>query len=196
MNVSIELTDNQVESIIKAFRRGRLDTEETATQLVNLAIASWTDWLSGSERYSSLTQQYTDWIEDIYINLLPEDEQPSVDRLYNYFNIPYGQAQYIARVLSNKSLTYWRERAVEKLKAAMEEKFAEVDKWINHKEFDLMAEIIIDKLSYLELKSTFERLFQTDPHSVVPPEVRSAGNLYSVQIQAGCFRKVYDAIEY
>ena len=77
----------------------------------------------------------------------------------------------------------------------MEEKLTEVDEWIEHGEATLRAEIIIDKLSSLELKNLCDRLFRANPDEVVPPEYRSAGNLYSVRIAARCFRKIYEAIE-
>ena len=67
MQITVELSDEQVQHIGRAFRRDRFDDiQETAEQLAQLAIAAWIDWLSGEKRYTSLTQQYTDWIEGIY----------------------------------------------------------------------------------------------------------------------------------
>jgi len=197
MRISVELSDEQVQHIERALRRCRFDKlEDSVNTLAQLAIASWVDWLSGEKRYTSLTQQYTDWIEAIYLHLLPEDEPPSIDRLYNSFNIPFGQAQYITRVLSNKTLTHWRQRAVERLKSAMEKKLDDVNEWVKRGDATLKAEIIIDKLSYLELKSICDRLFQQNPDEIIPPEYSLAGSLYSVRIPATCFRKIYEAIEF
>ena len=113
MQITIELPDDQVDVVERALRRGRYaDGQQACAELARLAVSSWIDWLSGEQRYTSLTQQHTDWVESIYNHLLREDEAPSADRLYNDFNIPYGKAQYIARVLSNKTLTRWRRRAL------------------------------------------------------------------------------------
>lgn len=193
--ISIELSDQQMESIERCFRRARFDQpEKIASELAQLAVESWIDWLSGAKRFTSLSEQYADWIEAIYACLLPEAEAPAVDRVYNSFNLPYGQAQYIARVLSNKTLTHWRRQALTALKAAMEAKLPEVDGWIESGDTEANAEIIIDRLGYLELRSVVERLFKQNPDEITPPLVRSSANVYSVRIPAICFRRVYDEI--
>ena len=51
----------------------------------------------------SITEQYTDWIDDIYGEPMSMDEMPYADSLFNYFSMPYGQALYVAWVLNNKS---------------------------------------------------------------------------------------------
>ena len=196
MRITVEVSDDQLHHIERAFRRSRFDSpEETVTVLAELAIASWVDWLSGQERYTSLTEQYTEWIESIYIRMLPEDERPTADRLYNSFNVPFGRAQYIARVLSNKTLTHWRRKAIERLRSAMGKKLDEVGEWVERGEGGLNAEIIVDKLSYLELKSVCDRLFQQYPDEIVPPEYQSRMGLYSVRIPAVSFRRIYEALE-
>lgn len=196
MQISLELSDEQVQHIEKAFRRCRFDNlEDTVTELAQLAVASWVDWLSGEKRYTSLTQQYIDWVEAIYIHMLPEDEPPSTDRLYNSFNIPFGKAQYIMQVLSSKTLTHWRQKAIERLKTSMSERLNDVDQWIENGETSLKAEILIDKLSYLEFKAIYERLFQQNPDEIVPYDYTSTGGLYTVRIPAICFRTIYEVIE-
>lgn len=196
MKISVELSDTQAKILERAFRRGRFQkVESTAEQLVQLAANSWIDWLSGEKRYTSLTDQYADWVEQICVSLLPEEEAPSFDRLYNSFNIPPGQAQYIERVLSNKSFTRWRERAIKELKTAMKEKLDEVDQAMKANRLDTNFEIRISKLAYLVMKSTCERLFQAKPDEIIPPIYKSSGNLFSARIAAVCFHKIYDAIE-
>jgi len=197
MQIDLELSDEQVQRIERAFRRCRFDDpQDVVTTLAQLAVASWVDWLSGEERYTSLTQQYTDWVEAIYVHLLSENAPPSIDRLYNRFNIPFGQAQYITRVLSNKTLTHWRQKAVERLKSALLQKLDDVDEWLENGDATLRAEIILDKLSYLELRSVCDRLFQQNPDEVVPPDYQPKGGLYSVRIPAISLRKIYEAIEF
>ncbi len=195
MRVHVELSEEQVQQVEEALRENRFgDPQQMCTVLARLAVTAWVDWLSGGRRHTSLTQQYADWIQVVYEQLLPEDEVPSAERLYSCFNIPYGQAQYIARVLSNKSQAHWRQQALTRLKAAMGAKLPEVDEWMASGETTLNAEITLDKLAYLELKSVCERLFRVDPQGFVLPECRSSGNLCAVRIAARCFRSICEAL--
>jgi hypothetical protein len=193
--INIELSDEQMWSIKRCFRQARFnDPERIASELAQLAVSSWIDWLAGAKRYTSLTEQHADWLEAIYVHLLPDDEAPAVDRVYNSFNVPYGQAQYISRVLSEKALTRWRRRAADALKLAMEAKLADVNVWIERGDTEANAEIIIDRLAYLELRIIVERLFKRNPDDISPPQVRSAANVYSIRIPAICFRRIYDEL--
>jgi hypothetical protein len=196
LNLQIQLSDAQLRTIRRAFRRSRFkDQEEVAGALAQLAVDAWIDWLAGDQRYNSLTEQHTDWFEQIYTQLLPESEVPSADRLYNSFNVPFGRAQYIARVLSNKRLTHWRELAVQRLREAMAAKLADVDKWVAAGETGAKAEIVIDKLAFLELQAIHNDLFLDDPQGVAPMRCDIQGNVHAVLVPAGCFRRIYEAIE-
>lgn len=196
MKVETELSQKQVQELANILKSCRYDSlSDAVSVLVELAVNSWIDWLSGDARYTSLTEQYTEWIEQIYTYILSEDEPPSVDRLYNSLNIPFGQAQYITRVLSNKTLTHWRSKAIEQLKSVMDNKINEVDEWIENDEPYLRAEIVIDKLSYLELKSICDRLFRLHASEMMPPNYNSRGGLYQVQIPAVTFRLIYDELQ-
>jgi len=196
MRITLEVSDDQLRHIERAFRRRRFDSlEETVTVLAELAVGSWVDWLSGQGRYTSLTEQYTEWIESIYVRILPKDECPTADRLYNSFNVPFGRAQYIARVLSDKTLTRWRQRAIERLRSAMATRLDEVEGWVKKGDGELNAEIRVDKLSYRELKGVCDRLFEQYPDEFVPPEYKLKMGLYCVQIPAVSFRRIYEALE-
>ena len=191
VEIRFELLDEQVAQVKRALHRSRFDDlESAATALAQLATAAWLDWLSGEQRYNSLTQQYADWVETLYLNLLPEEEAPSVDRLYNNFNIPYGQAQYITRMLNNKTMTFWRQRAIERLRTMMEEKLPEVEEWLENNEPLLRAELIVDKLAYLELRTVCDRLFELAPGELFPPDYKTKGGLYQVSIPAGSFKAI------
>jgi len=196
MQVTIDLSAEQAEKLRRAFPGEHISEEETAVRLVELATAAWVDWLSGEKRYTSMTQQYADWVEAIYVELLPGDERPSTERLYNYFNMPYGQAQYVARVLNNKSLAVWRRQAHDQLKEMMAKRLAEVEHWLADGGSDphTTVELVMDKLAYLELKAACERIFQQDPDGFIPPTVRVTGLLHTVSIAASCFRQVHDAL--
>jgi hypothetical protein len=59
-------------------------------------------------------------VQALYEALLP-DELPSADRLFNKFNLPPGQAAYIARVLTEKEVPRWRSVALRELRATVED---------------------------------------------------------------------------
>jgi hypothetical protein len=118
MNVEIELSPEQIADLEHAFTLSDLKKEALAQALLPLAVNAWLDWLSNKKRYNSLTEQYTDWIYEMYERLLP-NETPSASQLHNCFHVPYGQAQYIARVLNNRDIPRLRERALEDLKTAL-----------------------------------------------------------------------------
>ena len=191
MEIHFELLDEQVEHVKRALHRSRFDDPESAANaLAQLAMAAWLDWLSGEQRYTSLTQQYADWVEAIYLNLLLEEEAPSIDRLYNNFNIPYGQAQYITRMLNNKTMTFWRQRAIERLRAMMEEKLPQVEDNLAANDSWVPAELVVDKLAYLELRTVCDRLFELAPGELLPPDYKTKGGLYLVSIPAGSFKAI------
>ncbi len=194
MQIEFELPEEQKNYLEQVFSGGRFsDVQDIFVRLAELAIASWMGWLFGEKRYTSLTEQYVDWIGEIYSKLLP-DEAPSAGRLYNSFNVPYGQAQYIARVLSNRTLTHWRQQATDRLKSAMVQKESIVRRMLDQHRGDNTVEIIIDGLSFLELKNIYERLFCLEPTEIVLPRYSKVGNLYAVQVSAKCFDKIYDII--
>jgi hypothetical protein len=76
----------------------------------------------------------------------------------------------------------------------MEAKLADVNVWIERGDTEANAEIIIDRLAYLELRIIVERLFKRNPDDISPPQVRSAANVYSIRIPAICFRRIYDEL--
>ena len=77
MNVTVNITDDQVSILQRAFTRSRYDDPKTiAEALFPLAINFWLEWIAGTKRYTSLTEQYTDWIDQIYTALLMKMKPP------------------------------------------------------------------------------------------------------------------------
>ena len=191
--IEIELSQEDLTVLKTAF--GDNITDDVVSTFVGLATKAWLGWISGSERYNSLTEQYTHWVEQIYTSLLPRDEPPSPERLYSSFNIPYGQAQYIARVLGNKALTSWRMQAKVALLERLREKKPEVDEWLNSeksiKPSDARTDhITLHRLGYQELKMELARLYRQDHEHVIPPRVHTEGNLVLVQISPLTFQAI------
>jgi hypothetical protein len=90
MEITMDLSDDQITILERAFASSRFKNDELAQAWLQLAAEAWLSWLSGEKRYNSLTEQHIDWIEKIYEHLLPETEAPSAERLFNSFNVPYG----------------------------------------------------------------------------------------------------------
>ncbi len=195
MQVTLDLSDEQVGAIQAAFSPSRFATpQETVEALLPLMVSAWLDWMSGAKRYSSLTEQYTDWLEQVYARLLPPGEAPSATRLYNSFNIPYGQAQYIARVLNNKALTQWRKWAVDNLKSMFLKRRDEIYAWIKANDGEQNAGFLMDNVTYVEFKLLFEQLYRQLPGQIELYKYTSAGNLYKVLITASTFARLCEAL--
>ncbi len=195
MNISINLSGDQTAVLERAFESSRFKTkDELAPALLQLAASAWIDWISGSKRYNSLTEQYTDWIEQIYEALLPESEAPSPERLFNSFNVPFGQAQYIARVLNNRSMARWRVHALNQLKNRLLERKTEVYSWIEQNREMEKVEIPLLRPAALELEILVERLFQAAPDEVDIPSSVGSRNLAAVKITARTYKKVCELL--
>ncbi len=195
MKITIELNDDQAAALERALASPRFKTREDLAQAwLPLAAEAWLGWLSGEKRYNSLTEQYSDWIEQIYARLLPETEAPSAERLFNSFNVPYGQAQYIARVLNNRALARWREHALEQLKAALLERKDEVYAWIADQRETAVVELVLFKPAATELEILVESLFRDSPGEVDIPRTSGTRNLSAVRITARTFEKVCELL--
>ena len=135
------------------------------TALAQLATAAWLDWLvRRAALYTSLTQQYADWVETLYLNLLPEAEAPSVDRLYNNFqhslwagavHHPHAEQQ------DDDLLAAAGHRPVANHDGGKAARGRRVI-WKTTRPL-LRAELIVDKLAYLELRTVCDRLFELAP---------------------------------
>jgi hypothetical protein len=195
MQITINLSDAQVKNIQDSLPESRFDdVQKIAESLIPLTISSWIDWLSGAKRYNSLTEQYLDWIEEIYSNILSLDEAPSTDRLFSSFNIPYGQAQYIARVLNNKQLTLWRKKAVENLKSLFDKRKKEIFEWIQAGDGDRSADFLMDSVTFIEFKLLVEHIHRKTPDQIQLYRHTSEGNLYNVLIPAFTFQKLCEVL--
>lgn len=170
----MDLSNNQIAILERAFGLERFETcEGLAQALLPLAVGAWLSWLSGEKRYNSLTEQYTDWIDKIYEHLLPQTEAPSVERLFNSFNVPYGQAQYITRVLTNRALASWRGQARKNLKDRLLERKCDVDDWIKEDRLTERVEVVLSKEAATELEIIVDNLLRESPGEV--DILRSAG---------------------
>ncbi len=185
MQVTFDLPQEKVDILVHAFSPSRFENQqELLDELLPMMADAWIDWVSGARRYRSQTEQYVDWVEQLYNQVLPLDEPPSADRLFNSFNIPFGQAQYIARVLNNRSQVHWRESALTKLKEMLSEKKVEAENMLAHEAGDQTIELLLYRPSFQELEFAIEELFRADSSTVDIPKITSTHNLYAVRVTA------------
>lgn len=195
MEVTIEINDDQMKIIKRAFGLERFTTEkDLANAVLPLAVEAWLNWLSGEKRYNSLTEQYTDWIEKIYQHLLPEAEAPSFRRLFNSFNIPYGQAQYIARVLYNKDMQWWRAQAREVLKTRLLTRKNEAYDAVAQDRFTMTLEVVLPKEAGIELDDIVDIVLSESPEMEDVRSTPRGSKLVEAKIPALTYVKVCELL--
>jgi hypothetical protein len=171
---------------------GKLDEEGTIAEFALLAFENLYDWLSGSERYNTLTQQYIEWLEAIYTRLLPADEAPSYSRLYNKFNIPYGRSGYIIRVLNERELPHLRRTALREVETALEDVREKAEEAVNEKRPDQSLKVELSSLASRELRNIANMLYRRDTRTLLPRHVGSYGDIKTIMVPA---RTVLDILD-
>lgn len=170
IRITIELDDEDADRIAAAFDR-QDDREAACTTFVGIATRHMQGWISGDRRYRSLTEQYAEWIEDFYRELLSADEVPDAARLYNSFNVPYGQASYIARILKNKALTQWRRKARQELRDKLAAVRDQAKRNTEKKDGDRMISLSMTSTAGLEMEQVFTAAYKHDG-TLTPPVIK------------------------
>lgn len=132
LTISMDIPSETRAQLSRSFGPFATQEEEVAAtaRFAQMALGILCDWITGSKRYRTVTEQYIDWVEQVYAELLPTEEAPSIERIYNSLNMPYGQANYIARVLAAKTLVHWRTVATAELRTALEDKRKDAEAYI------------------------------------------------------------------
>lgn len=124
--INIELSPESKAALKKIFKgQSGFAEEELAKIVANLAFDEWMGWISGQNRYSSLTEQSVERITDIFSEIMPGRE-PDINFLYNVLNIPYGKARYIVQVIAERQLSELNKIAIELLISLLSAKSSEV----------------------------------------------------------------------
>jgi hypothetical protein len=116
--IQITLEDTQIADLQRAFPE--LDPVTCTREIARFATIEMIGLLAGKKRYTSLSHQYVDWLEQLNANLLPNVEF-TPRRVMNQFNFPPGTASYIARVLRDRQNVRLMERAWKSLLATFKE---------------------------------------------------------------------------
>jgi hypothetical protein len=173
VKITISIENDTADAIAAAF--DRKDRDEACRLFAALATDHFHGWISGSQRYRTLSEQYTAWIEDLYDRLLDPTEAPSVHRLYNSFNMAYGQATYIARVLSEKSLKQWRTQALVELASDIELIWPTANGHLTKNEKTRQVTLRTSRLSAIELARICDEVWRTDKGFAAPTAKGGSG---------------------
>jgi hypothetical protein len=192
VEIKLSIDDEQADAIAAAFDR-QADRGEACRLFASLALDHFYAWISGTRRYRSLTEQQAAWIEDIYERLLPPTEGPSVNRLYNSFNLSHGQAVYVSRVLADKALKQWRKQALKDLAADIEMIWPTANGHISKNEKNRVVRT--SKLSALELQRLSDEAWRADKSFISPAAKGGIGDQRVFEIAADSVRIIRDGLK-
>jgi len=194
MNITINLSEDQVECISNAFdHKAVTQAEEACCQsFCKIAVELLTNWLSGTARYRSLTEMNIETVQKLFENLLP-NEVPSPNRLFNKFNLPAGQAAYITRILLDKDVHTWRKKAQQELQRLIV-KHAEDHKGDDKKSAaDITVTLDIPNPAYIELKAICNHIASKEPSDFKFPKTESSfGEFRKVSMSVSTLRSLLD----
>ncbi len=183
--ISVSLSETQVNSLMASFASsGAGPSDAQLATIVNLAVDSWVELFAGRKRYRSLTEQYIEWLGDIYDQVLTTEE-PNESRLFSQFGFPYGQAQYFARILRNQRLGTWRKKALQRLRQVLSGGLNEAQKAVKQDRPEERMEFQMSKGSRLELTAILSTLLDADTPGILPVrDVGTVGNYITISIAA------------
>ena len=196
-SITIRVSADMVEDILSMMEPdiGEVDTSKLVAEFALMSFQHFYEWLSGRKRHRTLTEQYIEWMEQIYTRLLPEEEVPSYSRLYNKFNIPYGQAGYIIRVLNERELPHLRASARLELETALHRVQSDAETAIRGGKPDQLLSVKLSSLSNRELRNIANTLHRRDDSTLLPKERSTYGGIKTVMVPALTVGKVLAELE-
>lgn len=120
-SVTLEVQNSTIENL-------GANPEAAAESLASLALRQWTSLIFGQTRYRSLTELYLDWLREIFSEIDGTSE-PTQGLLYANLSFPYGQAEYLARVLREDQPIRLRLRFLAELEEVLEGRREEAEDW-------------------------------------------------------------------
>lgn len=140
------------------------------TKFCQLVVEMMCDAISGKLRFRSLTEMHIEVVQKIYEQMFPS-ECPSADRLFNGFNLPPGQAAYIARVLVDKAVPRWRGIGLMELRAVLDTRVLDYKDTSDADAKDSSAMFDAPIRACQELITISNALMRTDGKTFVMPEI-------------------------
>ncbi len=191
--VTIEVDDAQLAELSRAFD-GR-DAQELAVLFAGLATTEHLNWITGRARHRSLTEEHLSRIQHIYEVMIPETEAPSFNRLYNSFNLPHGQAMYLARALGDMTLRHWRRQAIVDLLADLKRVEAQAQQRQEQQEGDKGINIRTSKMGALELSRMCDAEFKLDRNFIGVTPKGGVGDQRVVELAADSIFTIIGKLE-
>ncbi|MGD9116606.1 MAG: hypothetical protein PVJ61_05455 [Dehalococcoidia bacterium] len=183
--LTIEVDGASMDKIAKAFNASGAKKDKILKKYAEVAVAQFTAWITGEKRYRSLTGQYIDWIETIYEEMLTAGkDRPLVAHIFNAFNVPYGQAAYICRVLNEKELTTWRIMGRQDLKKALDDQKDPAEECVNLGTPEVPLDFTISDIAEIELRRLSDQLKLSNEKFILPGKRGGYGQFRIVRVAA------------
>jgi hypothetical protein len=175
--ISLTLSTEQANSLQSSFGSNTKPlTDAQLESIARLALDSWVDLFSGRKRYRSLTEQYLEWLESVYTEVLTEEE-PRERRLFSQCHFPYGQAQYLARILREQQIGTWRKKALTTLRQLLSDRLKDAKDWIKDSRGVERMVFQMSKGCRVELHTIMDSLLEANTKGISP--VRPEGTMGS-----------------
>jgi hypothetical protein len=196
MDIQVTIS-KETDAIIKEVFEGLSQNEhdQDIKLFSELAIEIFSSWISGNKRFRSLTEQYIEWIEEIYTSILPVELQPKYDVLYNNFNMSPGQASYISRVLLEKKLVQWKKVAILELKKFLNSQYKKAKELVSKGETEVTFDITLSVLASNELKRISDTIRSSNDEFELPIAKGGYGSYKNFSIPAESLVSIKEEID-
>lgn len=155
---------------------------DVCQKVAKAALVEWYEWIAGSRRYLSLTEQQIDRIAFLYQEFLPAERPSAADISYR-FNVPDGPAGYISRVLSDRKFTLWREQGLKELRKVIQGRVKDAKKRLADNEGDKKTTIRLTKAAVRELERSFAECLKTNDSLSLPQRGATSGDQVEMSLE-------------
>jgi hypothetical protein len=189
VSVGVSIGDDDANAVARRLLGSATDLDPKAAEaalasFAQLGVSEHVDWLLGRTRYRSLSELQTERIGAIFAAVM-STEIPTATRLYNDLGLSHGQAMYVARVLADRQLSTWRERARATLVEQISAKLEQATKNVDEDRAEADVQLNLSKLATRELETAFEQAFREDDVISPPKRLNSIGDLNFVGVESG-----------
>lgn len=166
MEIKISIPDELSQLFSESFSN-KVNNEEKYSTFISLGVKLWLETLMGYKRHRSITEMYINWIREIFNSFLINDA-PDEKNLVSFFNIPYGQAAYISRVLREEDTLVARQKWLATLNKVLNERKEEAKTWREDNRGEELMEFRLHKFVLKELEILMAKMIE-DNHQIRPP---------------------------
>lgn len=197
MKVQLDIDDERAADCVSRVLSRRPVDEDEARQIleavVAVALQEYFDWMSGDARYRSLTELQTERLQRLFEG--PALGRPLRNRLYNDFNLSYGSATYVARVLGDRLQTRWRAAAASELLEALSLQFDAARRNISQNDASAPLVIRLSTFAKREFDLVFEELISQGNELQNPTPQSSVGDLRYLAVASSSIVSMHDHLK-